>query len=119
MHIDIVITTHSRAALLRNCLDSIESNFINGLSIQVLIVINGSDAETEGLLSKLNYQNIKIDYQTTAKKLNGAARNLALKKISGDWVLFIDDDATLPANYFKDFLQIVNQEPEIDILGGK
>lgn len=80
--------------------------------LEVLVVLNGPDKASESYLREQN-----VNLTTLEKRLTPAgARNLASKKAKGKWLLFLDDDVTLPENYLLKALELLKNK--IEILGG-
>lgn len=90
----------------------------NFCDFKVFVGFNGDPEayfhfETGGHFSKIFSFSLIEEALTPA-----AARNDLLAKIEEAWVLFLDDDVALPETYFVEFLKIVNEFPEAQILGG-
>mgnify|MGYP000277122749 CR=1 FL=1 len=115
MKISIVIVTHNREALLKECLNSIVKQLkVKGLkaSFETIVVFNGgnkSELDQREILCLTSY-NIR-------KSSPSSARNFAIKKCSGEYILFIDDDTKLCSNYLLNSLNFID-EYRPDIFGG-
>lgn len=82
--------------------------------IRVLIVLNGHrKIDFTQLKSQLKQWPIKIDIIESSPGL-AAARNVALTKLSGEIVTFLDDDVLLPETYFTEVDQAFVLYPEIE-----
>lgn len=70
-----------------------------GLAInQVIVFISGnSDSETDQLLKNEASENEFLQVIRVTKQQPGSARNLGIEARGGEWVLFLDDDACIPA----------------------
>lgn len=115
MNLSIIIVTFKRQNLLKNCLESIFQQQKNSFNLQIIVVINGHDPETDNLLQKLpfNFNIIK-----KPKGSPGDARNQGIKKVQSPYILFLDDDVILPLFYFQKAEKIIRQGPDIDVFGG-
>lgn len=80
----------------------------------------------EALVGKLMGQLFKIaDFKdqveicsaSNIKLTIGELRNDLLKMAKGDFVVFIDDDDDVDANYVKEILTVINANPNIDCIG--
>ena len=86
--ISILICTYKRPVLLRNCIDSVLSQNYS-LKFEVIVVDNDEDRTAEGVV--LSYGS-RVRYFSQPLKGLSHARNMAVSKASGEFVLFIDDD---------------------------
>lgn len=110
MKISIIIVTWNRVELLKKCLKSISKD----LTKEIIVVLNGEDQRTRSFLETLP----EIKTLFIKKTTPGDARNKALSLISGEYVLFLDDDIVLPEDYFNKAYQLIQKRPCADILGG-
>lgn len=105
--LSLLIISHNRPELLRNCLRSIEKagdGFEDRLEIKV--GLNGSSSDEPGL--RREFQHIRnLDFITLPTPLlPGLARNQLLKLCSGDWVYFLDDDIEVQERHLENFFNI-------------
>ena len=122
MKVNIIIVTYKRRKMLEECLRSLERAYAeareNFCDFKVFVGFNGDPEayfhfKNGGHFSKIFSFSLIEEALTPA-----AARNYLLAKIEEAWVLFLDDDVALPETYFVEFLKIVNEYPEVQILGG-
>jgi len=112
MNYSIIIITHNRNDLLRNCLKSIfEANHLS--SYEIIVVINGKDHQAETTL-KNEFNTIK--WLSIASTTPAEARNVAIEMASYDFLCFLDDDTLIPPEYFEIATNHIN--PELSVLGG-
>lgn len=93
--ISVIVPTFKRSDLLGRTLNSIFSQ--TWKNIEIIVVddnIHDSDWERKTLQVIEEFKNRKnlIHLRTSGKIGGGAARNYAIKKCSGDYVAFLDDD---------------------------
>lgn len=89
--LSIIIPTHKRADILRQCLEHIEKQTI-ATQLEVIVVHDGeSGIENE----KLKFENSRVHYFEIPKSQQGIARNRGVEKATADHVLFIGDDIFL------------------------
>jgi len=103
--VSVCITHHDRHHLLQQAIASIKSQTYP--NIEVIIVDDGSvDEESHKYLdlieSDFNIRNWKII--RSSNNYLGAARNLAAKHASGDFLLFMDDDNVAKPHEIETFL---------------
>lgn len=91
MKISIIIPTYNSEKYILRCLDSIKRQ--KAKSFEIIIVNDGSTDNTLKLIDSYNIDNKKII--TIENHGQGYARNLALTKATGDYILFLDSDDIL------------------------
>lgn len=114
--VSALIVTYKRETLLLNCLRSLKE-LKESFELQLILVSNGDKVspKVQEELSE-NFQNLTV---LEEKRMTpGVARNLGLNYVTGDWVFFIDDDATLPVGYGKNVLELIKNNPLWDAFGG-
>lgn len=105
-----MICTKDRYDSFVNCLESIQKQVVS--PYEVIVVDASIGCLTENYAKKHGLFYIR-------QKNGGlsAARNIAIKKVSGEIVLFLDEDVTLDKNYIKNILKTYNLDKEV-IIGG-
>lgn len=95
MKITIAIPTYNRAATLQLTLASVSALELDGIEAECLVVDNRSTDETPGLVDHLA-DSMPIPMRRILETRRGSsyARNRAFDEAGGDFVLFLDDDAT-------------------------
>ena len=93
--ISVVVPTYERSTLLPRALDSIFGQ--TWPNVEVVVVddnVPGShwESETAAVLAPYREKSNFVYVKTTGKTGGGAARNLALRHCTGDYVAFLDDD---------------------------
>jgi glycosyltransferase involved in cell wall biosynthesis len=112
MKYSIIIITHNRNELLRNCLESIShANHKN--EYEIIVIINGLSHKTEELIKSFN---LNIKTKTIQSSTPAHARNIAMQMSSYHFYCFLDDDTKVPQNYFEIAQKHLNQN--IAVLGG-
>ena len=87
--VSAVIPTHKRSSMLRRAVQSALSQTYR--EIEVLVVIDGPDAETTQVLEQINDPRVRI-VQLDSNLGGGAARNAGVDAARGEWIAFLDDD---------------------------
>jgi glycosyltransferase involved in cell wall biosynthesis len=117
--LSLLIISHNRPELLRNCLRSIEKACDDFKDrVEVIVGFNGSSSDDPELRNQFqNFTNLNF-VTIPAPLLPGSARNELLKRCSGDWVYFLDDDIEVHENHLRAFFQIRGTYPELSVIGG-
>lgn len=91
MDVSVVVPTHNRRSLLPVAIDSILSQ--QGVSIEVIVVNDGSTDGTGAWLDRLSAQDqrIKVVHHERSRRMS-AARNAGIARAAAPWVAFCDDD---------------------------
>jgi glycosyltransferase involved in cell wall biosynthesis len=82
--LSVLIATFNRAPLLKRCLDALECEGPD----ELVVVDDGSEDGTQELLAA--HPGVRVVRQENSGR--SAARNAGLRVVSGDLVLFLDDD---------------------------
>ena len=101
--ISIIIPTYNRENALTECINSIINQ--NYKNIEILICHDGPWKK------KFNYNDNRIHIYNTDKQYNNLGanqRNFTISKITGDYVLFLDDDNILYDNYLNKMIQQID-----------
>lgn len=101
--ISVILSTFNRAktlyiALLCLCRQD-DYNF------EIIVADDGSDQETAKVVNDIKFQFPKLDIFHIWQEKNGfrlaRIRNLAVKKASGDYLIFLDGDCLTPPNFIR------------------
>lgn len=94
---------------------AIESALAQGPDVEVVVVDDGS---TDGTLGIIEGFSDRIRFQTGPQRGAPAARNTALSLSRAPWVQFLDADDYLLPGKVRDQLEVVDQQPDVDVLYG-
>lgn len=105
--VSIIIPVYNSEKYISKCLDSLVNQTYK--DIEIIIVNDGSTDDSEKIIKEYinNYPNL-IKYY---KKKNGglsSARNFGLRKVTGDYISFVDSDDYVDINLFstlKDYMK--------------
>lgn len=119
-YLTILLCTYNRAKLLKPLLDDLinQINRQNRNDLEILLINNNSDDDTEKIA--LEYKNkVKfIRYETEKKQGLAVARNKGLELAHGNIIVFIDDDIKLDENWLSELLISLEKYP-YKAFGGK
>jgi len=91
VELSVVVPTHRRPALLASCIRSIAGQQERPERMEAVVVVDGADPETEGMLASLETPfPLRVVVQDHAHQ--GAARNRGAQEARGRYLLFLDDD---------------------------
>jgi glycosyltransferase involved in cell wall biosynthesis len=115
----VLMPTFNRADMLRTTLEALCQVRRGNLSIEIVVIDNGSSDDTELVLrefsTRLPLQQI---YEPRAGKSNALNRALRESRLGGI-VLFTDDDVTPDASWFEAVVATCQRWPEHSVFGGR
>lgn len=122
--VSIIIPMYNVEGYIENCIDSIINQSIKIRTEIILIDDCSSDRTMEIALKKIISMDnhILTDYsflliQQKENHGQGAARNIGLRKASGEYIVFIDSDDTIDKDFYKHLYPII-QNQNFDIIEG-
>ena len=121
--ISVIIPTYNDGAYLDACLDSIRSQQLNGQTIEVIVVDDGSEGKelrSEGV-KELRSEGVKESRSEGVKELRSegvillhqehagqsAARNRGLQAAKGEFIVFVDADDRLEPDWMAQHLSAI------------
>jgi len=111
--ITVAICTRNRAGFLKQAVDSLLPQ-ITG-DIELLIVDNASTDETPAIAAQLAALNPCVSVCREPELGLSAARNTALAKARGQYVVFLDDDAVAEPGWLDAYCGLLGQPPSGNI----
>ncbi len=116
--ITVAICTHNRAAFLEKAVRSVLRQMTG--DAELLIVDNASADDTPIVAARLAATNPQVEVIREAELGLSAARNAALKQARGEFVLFLDDDATAEPDWLAAYRCFLSAPPseKIAVVGG-
>ncbi|MDQ6781073.1 MAG: glycosyltransferase [Candidatus Eremiobacteraeota bacterium] len=94
----VVIATRNRAALLDNCLASLQRQSA-GSSFEVVVVDNGSTDATSEVIARHAQQGMDVRTTRVAEPNRAKARNAGIRLTRGELTIFCDDDTLAPLHF--------------------
>lgn len=111
----VLTATLNRRELLEGLLMALDAQDAPEGSFEVVVVDNGSTDGTWERLQKMNRPNLRVLREE--KRGAAAARNLGLKEVRGERVLFLDDDMEPAPDVVRLHLDAHAREPGTSFLG--
>ena len=116
--ISVVVCTHNRSQLLRDCLESLASQQLPDKQYEVIVVNNCSTDDTDAVIQKFiighkHFRGFKEDHLGLSH-----ARNRGWKEAVGEYVAYIDDDAIAPSNWVAQINAFIERRPHVLAFGG-
>ena len=107
--VEIFVLTYNRESYLINCLKSLLNQTYKNLNI--IVIDNKSDYDIETLIRSFNTDTIQLFINPTNV---GSAEsfNIALSKVSADYVMFFHDDDALPPYFVEKQMELIRSHPE-------
>lgn len=100
MKLSVVILTHNSSQAITSCLDSVKT------ADEIIIFDDHSSDNTLSLAKP--YKPVVVSHRLTSF---AHQRNLAFKKVTSGWVLFLDSDEKLPPQLFKEIKSVIKTSP--------
>jgi glycosyltransferase involved in cell wall biosynthesis len=112
--LSIVIATHNRTELLKECLKTISRQHFK--DFEIIIAHSGNDDGTEKLITEY-----PDEYQYFRCKNKGAAvqRNEGVEVAKGEWIVFLDDDVLLESDFLFEINQTIINNPSVKGISGR
>ena len=115
MKVSVIVPIYNTSKLLEKCVNSIVRQSISFDNIELILVNDGSTDDSEDVIKKLikEYPSIKYFYKENGGQ--GSARNLGLKKATGEFISFVDSDDYIDTNMYEDLYNIAIKD-NLDIV---
>lgn len=115
----VLMPTFNRASVLRTTLEALRHVRVGDLSVEIVVIDNGSSDETQAVLREFSSQlPLRQIYEPKPGKCN--ALNRALRESTlGDIVLFTDDDVTPDPSWFEAVVATCQRWPQHAVFGGR
>lgn len=118
MHVTVAICTWNRAELLRQTLESLTRVAVPAwLPWSVLVVNNNSTDHTDAVAREF-LDRLPLTIVPEPQPGLPVARNTALDRATGEYVVYIDDDVLLDPQWLTHFAEAVRRHPHAVAFGG-
>jgi len=118
--LSVIIPTRNRAALLRDCIESLLAQEFPADLYEIIVVDDGSMDKTPHVVADIGsrIENPTLRYLRPEVRGLNVARNAGLKAAVGDPVVLVDDDISAPKTWLRAFALGSLRYPEAGCLGG-
>lgn len=116
--IDIVVCTRNHAALLEKTLTSFCGLAPASIPHRILVIDNGSTDDTSAVIGRFTNR-LPLSSNVEERPGLSVARNRALDISSADYILWTDDDVTVPQDWLVQFVRAIQQFPSAAVIGGR
>jgi len=117
--ISVIIATYNRAQDLSKTLESMVRTDKSGLTVEFIIVDNGSTDQTKSVVDSFS-DRISIHYIFEARSGKNRALNTALEKCElGKIVVFTDDDVDVSPDWLVSIRSVCDRWPNHAVFGGR
>jgi glycosyltransferase involved in cell wall biosynthesis len=115
--VSVIIPTYNRANFLANAVKSVQNQDYE--NIEIIIVDDKSTDNTKDVINSLKIEIPNIFYyQNERSKGPSGARNTGMLRATGDYITFLDSDDIWLKNHLNKSIEILDQNPEIDVIFG-
>ena len=109
--VSVVIPTYNRVALLPCAAESVLAQ--EGVDVELIIVDDGSTDETEAVVSRhMPRWGQRVRYLRREHAERGAARNVGLQMVQGEFVAFLDSDDVWQPHHARTCVAALRRHPE-------
>jgi GT2 family glycosyltransferase len=115
--ISIIILNLNEASLTLDCIGSIVKNTAEGL-YEIIVVDNGSSALEAERLANTPSRNFRL-IALSRNMFFGEANNIGAEHARGKFVLFLNNDVQVTANWLEPLLAVFDNEPCVGAVGPK
>ena len=116
MVLSIIICTYNRVDFLKKCIDSILKQISTNNGIEIVVIDNNCNDGTKEYINNIN--STYINYFLETKQGLSHARNKGIEVSKGDFLAFVDDDATIDEKWLKSLLYHLKNQNINHIYGG-
>lgn len=116
VRISVIIPVYNMAGSLETCVHSLLSQRYDDM--EIILVDDGSSDDSWQMCGRLAREDARVRCFHEENAGSGPARNLGIQKSSGEYLLFIDADDTVPAGALEAYADIVRKDHSSMIVGG-
>ena len=110
--ISIVVPAYNVASYIGGCVDSLLNQSYPDL--EVIVVDDGSTDGTFDVVKEMSRRDSRLRVYQQPNRGAAAARNMALSKVTGEYVTFVDGDDTLAPNTLAENIVFLQKDASLD-----
>lgn len=111
--VSVIIPTHNRSNLLIEAIKSVINQSYQ--DYEILVIDDASTDDTEEVIKSIN--NEKIIYIKNESSMGGSqTRNIGIKRSSGEYIAFLDDDDIWLENKLEKQIKIIKENEDVGIV---
>ena len=113
--LSIIIVNYNTKDFLKKCLESLYSSIAgSSLLVEIIITDNGSSDDSLQFINSLKEKDLNLKIIDNKSNLGFAkANNLAIKKSSGRYVLFLNPDTIVQKETLKIMIEFMDKNPKV------
>ena len=118
--ISVIICTYNRDKYIYNVLQSLAKGTLGADGYEIVLVDNNCTDNTRSEVDRFckDYPQVSLRYFVETNQGLSHARNRGIKESKGDILAYVDDDATVNAEYLATYADWFLNHPETDAAGG-
>ncbi len=100
--ISVIVPVYNSEAYLENCLNSIIQQTYQNL--EIILVNDGSTDGSAAICQRYKIQDPRVKVYHKPNGGVGSSRNRALEAVTGDYILFVDNDDWLELDHIESYI---------------
>ncbi len=120
MKLSIIIINYNTTQLLKSCLESLFNNYKKEFNKGIYEVVVVDNASSDRSITKVRkwFPEVKLIFNKSNLGF-AKANNLAIKKTTGEYILFLNPDTLVNPNTLNTCLEYLNNHEDVGIVGCK
>lgn len=112
--VSIIVPVYNAESSIKKCIDSILCQTYS--NIELLLINDGSVDKSKDIIS--SYNDDRIIFINKKNEGVSKTRNFGIKKSTGDYIMFIDNDDFIDNNYVENYLNKIIESNSDIVIGG-
>lgn len=109
--ISVIVPVYNSEAYLENCLNSIIQQTYQNL--EIILVNDGSTDGSAAICQRYKIQDPRVKVYHKSNGGVGSSRNRALEAVTGDYILFVDNDDWLELDHIESLYHLLKKQMQI------
>jgi len=120
IEVSVIIVTRNEEKYILDCIQSVEKQFTDESTWELIIVDGQSNDQTVELVEKYLKENAQYNFQIieNPKKILAVGWNIGIKSAKGNYIIRPDAHAILYPEYISNGLKTLAKKPEVGVVGG-